>query len=35
MDTLDHIPSGFPNTSATPSEEDVEKMCEEGGENLV
>ena len=35
MDTLDHIPSGFPDTSATPSEEDVQKMCEEGGANLV
>ena len=35
MDTPDHIPSGFPNTSATPSEEDVQKMCEEGGANLV
>ena len=35
MDTLDHIPGGFPDTSATPSEEDVEKMCEEGGANLV
>ena len=35
MDTLDHIPCGFPDTSATPSEEDVQKMCEEGGANLV
>ena len=35
MDTLDHIPSGFPDTSAMPSEEDVQKMCEEGGANLV
>ena len=35
MDTLDHIPGGFPNTSAMPSEEDVQKMCEEGGANLV
>ena len=35
MDTLDHIPSGFPDTSAMPSEEDVQKMCEEGGTNLV
>ena len=35
MDTLDHIPSGFPDTSATPSEEDVQKTCEEGGVNLV
>ena len=26
-DTPDHIPGGFPNTSATPSEEDVQKMC--------
>jgi len=34
-DTPDHIPGGFPNTSATPSEEDVQKMCEEGGANLV
>jgi len=35
LDTPDHIPGGFPNTSATPSEEDVQKMCEEGGANLV
>ena len=35
MDTLDHIPSGFPHTSAMPSEEDVQKMCKEGGANLV
>ena len=35
MNTLDHIPSGFPDTSATPSEEDVQKTCEEGGANLV
>ena len=35
MDTPDHIPSGFPDTSATPSEEDVQKMCKEGGANLV
>ena len=34
-DTLDHVPGGFPDTSATPSEEDVEKMCEEGGANLA
>ena len=34
-DTPDHVPGGFPDTSATPSEEDVEKMCEEGGANLV
>jgi len=34
-DTPDHIPGGFPDTSATPSEEDVQKMCEEGGANLV
>ena len=34
-DTPDHIPSGFPDTSATPSEEDVQKMCKEGGANLV
>ena len=26
---------GFPDTSATPSEDDVQKMCEEGGANLV
>ena len=35
MDTPDHIPGGFPNTSATPSEEDVQKMCKGGGANLV
>ena len=35
MDTLDHIPGGFPDTSAMPSEEDVQKMCKEGGVNLV
>ena len=35
MDTLEQIPGGFPDTSATPSEEDVQKMCEEGGANLV
>ena len=35
MDTLDHIPGGFPDTSATPSEEDVQKMCKEGGANLI
>jgi len=34
-DTPDHVPGGFPNTSAMPSEEDVQKMCEEGGANLV
>ena len=34
-DTPEQIPGGFPNTSATPSEEDVRKMCEEGGANLV
>ena len=34
-DTPDHTPGGFPDTSATPSEEDVQKMCEEGGVNLV
>jgi len=34
-DTPDHVPGGFPDTSATPSEEDVQKMCEEGGANLV
>jgi len=34
-DTPDHIPGGFPDNSAMPSEEDVQKMCEEGGENLV
>ena len=33
--TPDHIPGGFPDTSAMPSEEDVQKMCEEGGANLV
>ena len=35
LDTPDHVPGGFPNTSAMPSEEDVQKMCEEGGANLV
>ena len=35
MNTPDHIPSGFPDTSAMPSEEDVQKMCKEGGANLV
>ena len=35
MDTLDHIPGGFPGTYAMPSEEDVQKMCKEGGESLV
>ena len=35
MDTPEQIPGGFPDTSATPSEEDVQKMCEEGGANLV
>ena len=35
LDSPDHVPGGFPDTSATPSEEDVEKMCEEGGANLV
>jgi len=35
LDTPDHVPGGFPDTSATPSEEDVQKMCEEGGANLV
>ena len=35
MDTPDHIPSGFPDTSATSSEEDVQKMYKEGGVNLV
>ena len=34
-DSPDNIPGGFPNTSATPSEDDVQKMCEEGGANLV
>jgi len=34
-DTPDHVPGGFPDTSATPSEEDVQKMCKEGGANLV
>ena len=35
LDTPGHIPGGFPDTSATPSEEDVQKMCKEGGANLV
>ena len=35
LDTPDHVPGGFPDTSATPSEKDVEKMCEKGGANLV
>jgi len=34
-DTPDHVPGGFPDTSATPCEEDVQKMCKEGGANLV
>ncbi|KIM56666.1 hypothetical protein SCLCIDRAFT_132037 [Scleroderma citrinum Foug A] len=34
-DTPEQIPGGFPDTSAMPSEEDVQKMCEEGGANLV
>ena len=34
-DTPDHVPGGFPDTSATPSEDDVQKMCKEGGANLV
>ena len=34
-DSPDNILGGFPNTSATPSEDDVRKMCEEGGANLV
>ena len=34
-DTPEQIPGGFPDTSATPSEEDVQKMCKEGGANLV
>ena len=34
-DSPDNIPGGFPDTSATPSEDDVQKMCEEGGANLV
>ena len=33
--TPDPIPGGFPDTSAMPSEEDVQKMCKEGGVNLV
>ena len=35
LDTLDHIPGGFPDTSAMASEEDVQKMCKEEGANLV
>jgi len=35
LDTPDHVPGGFPDTSAMPSEEDVQKMYEEGGANLV
>ena len=35
LDSLDNILGGFPNTSATPSEDDVQNMCEEGGANLV
>ena len=27
--------NSFPNTFATPSEEDAQKMCKEGGANLV
>ena len=34
-DSPDNIPGGFPGTSATPSEDDVQKMCKEGGANLV
>ena len=34
-DSLDNILGGFPNTFAMPSEDDVQKMCEEGGANLV
>ena len=34
-DTPNHIPGGFPDTSAMPSKEDVQKMCKEGGANLV
>ena len=34
-DSPDNIPGGFPDTSAMPSEDDVQKMCEEGGANLV
>ena len=30
-----HPSSGSPDTSATPSEDDVQKMCEEGGANLI
>ena len=30
LDSPDNIPGGFPDTSATPSEDDVQKMCEEG-----
>ena len=34
-DSLDNILGNFPDTSTTPSEDDVQKMCEEGGANLV
>ena len=34
-DSPDNILGGFPDTSAMPSEDDVQKMCEEGGANLV
>ena len=34
-DSPDNILGGFPDISATPSEDDVQKMCEEGGANLV
>ena len=35
LDSPDNILGGFPNTFAMPSEDDVQKMCEEGGANLV
>ena len=34
-DQTPRTPGGFPDTSATPSEDDVQKMCEEGEANLV
>ena len=35
LDSPDNIPGGFPDISAMPFEDDVQKMCKEGGANLV
>ena len=35
LDSPDNILGGFPDTSAMPFEDDVQKICEEGGANLV